>query len=443
MDAVLLLALLVSGQTASQPPPAAPPAEKAPGGLPPVERIPPDAPAPPDAVGTPEPPAEEPAAEEKKPEEPAEPEAPAAGPERGLFMQAVQGTYLGSALDAHKISISGWLSGTFTGSSANDFNLPMIWNYRANQLLLHQNWLRIDKPVDTASTSATFGFRSDTLLPGSSDYRFTLSRGLADYQLTTRNGGPEVYGYDPVQFYVEGYFPNVLKGLDVKLGRFYSPYGVESIEATGTPFKSLPFTFTFNPFIHTGLYTKLKLDDTWTLNNGIVTGADVFIDPAATPTYIGGIGWAPPNGRTTATFSVVLTGGRFDEVENLHNPQIFDIVVTHKVTERLNYTFNALAGYTYGVPNLGYAKWYGIVNYLSYTVNQQLTANTRFEVFDDVDGQRSGFKSVYTNATVGLLYKPKPWLWLRPELRVDHNDARPFEGKPTLGTAAMDVMFRW
>jgi hypothetical protein len=42
-----------------------------------------------------------------------------------------------------------------------------------------------------------------------------------------------------------------------------------------------------------------------------------------------------------------------------------------------------------------------------------------------------------------MTYKPKSWLWVRPELRLDHNDNRPFAGDPVLFTAALDVMVKW
>ncbi len=53
-------------------------------------------------------------------------------------------------------------------------------------------------------------------------------------------------------------------------------------------------------------------------------------------------------------------------------------------------------------------------------------ANERLEFFDDVQGQRTGFAGLYTAGTAGLTYKPRPWLWLRPEVRVDYNgESRP------------------
>ena len=97
-----------------------------------------------------------------------------------------------------------------------------------------------------------------------------------------------------MQFYAEGYFPHIGAGLDVKVGRFFAQFGQENIDTTQNYFASRSYTFIYDPFTHTGLLTTLKIDDTWSVQNGLCLGCDVFIDPAANPTYIGSIRWAPP-----------------------------------------------------------------------------------------------------------------------------------------------------
>jgi hypothetical protein len=373
---------------------------------------------------------------------PPAPTQPPPKPDRWPLMQALQGTWYGAVLDDDRVSVSGWTEGAFTASTGRRDNSPLGFNWRANDALLQQNWLRVERAVDDKATTPTWGFRSDTILPGS-DYRFTLPRGLLNGQLTADHGTANWYGVDPIQFYGELYLPQVGRGLDVKVGRFFALFGVESNDTTQNPFVSRAYTFIYNPFTHTGAVTTLKLDDAWSVQNGIVTGSDVFIDPAANPTYIGGVRWAPPTGPTSVLFEVILGKGRFDQAHNFHNPQIFDVVLTHKLSDRLTWTAEGLYGFTTDVPDVGFANWFGVINYLSYKLDPQVTANARLEFFDDVQGQRTGTPGLYTAATAGLTYKPQRWLWLRPEVRVDHNENRPFEGKPTLFTAAFDVVLRW
>src|SRR5262245_55175964 len=118
-------------------------------------------------------------------------QAPAA-PERWPLMAQLQGTYPGYLLDGEKMSVSGWTNASFTASSVPHEQLPMGFNYKANEFLLQQHWFRFEKRVDQSATTPTFGFRTDTFI--GSDYRFTVARGLFSGQLTANDGGPNIYG---------------------------------------------------------------------------------------------------------------------------------------------------------------------------------------------------------------------------------------------------------
>jgi Putative beta-barrel porin-2, OmpL-like. bbp2 len=357
-------------------------------------------------------------------------------------MRSLERTCAGEWLDRHKIAVYGWSDLSFTASTARGNQLPMGFNYEANQFLLQQNWLRVERAIDTGAEHPTYGFRLDTILPGS-DYRFTIARGLWDSQLTNNNGRPWRYGIDPVQFYGEAYLPGVGKGLDVKLGRFFAQFGAESIDTTQNYFVSRSYTFIYNPFTHTGLLTTLKLNDTWSVQNGLATGCDVFIDPVVNPTYIGSVKWAPPDDHASALLSVIICSGRFDREQDFHNPQIFDLVLARKLTDKAKWTFEGLYGFTTRVPGIGFANWFGLVNYLTHQLTDTLSATGRLEFFDDCQGQRTGTAGLYTAATAGVTWKPHKWLVVRPEVRFDYNNGRPFNGQRELFTAALDVILRW
>jgi len=368
---------------------------------------------------------------------------PASPASRTLLMRHLQGTYYGWLLDGNRVRLTGWTEAAFTASTDQIEQLPMVFNYRANQLLLQQNWLRIDRATDPNATEPTVGFRVDTILPGS-DYRFTVDRGLFDGQLTANNGQPNLYGFDPVQFYVETHIPQVAQGLSIKVGRFFAQFGFESIDTTQNPFLSRAYTFIYNPFTQTGVLTQVQLDEAWSMQNGLVLGSDVFIDPAATPTYIGSIKWAPPRGRTSVLCAVVLSDPRYDTRQEFNRPQIFDVVFSYKIDTRTTYTLDALYGYQRDVPQLGFADWFGLVQYINHQIGPRVAGNVRLEWFNDPSGQRTGSEGLYTALTAGLAYQPCPELLLRPEVRYDYNDqTRPFEGKKGLVTAALDLVLRW
>jgi Putative beta-barrel porin-2, OmpL-like. bbp2 len=378
------------------------------------------------------------------PTNPVPPASPAAPPDRWFIMRELQGTPAGAFLDANRLAVYGWTETSFTASSDAHENLPMGFNYKANQFLLQQNWLRIEQAVvTTGTTEPTFGFRSDNILPGS-DYRFTLARGIFNWQLTAAHGQPNTYGIDPIQFYGEAYFPTVARGMDVKVGRIFCQYGVETNDAVSNQLASHAYTFIYDPFTHTGVMTTTKLSEAWSFQAGLMLGNDVFIDKADNLTGMGSVKWVSPDKRDSALLSFIVDKGRFDQVHHFHNPEVLDLVYTHTINPRLNYNFEGLFGFTTNVPNIGTAEWFGVLNYLTYAFTPHLSGTTRLEFFDDFQGQRTGFPGLYSVLTAGLSYRPIKDVILRPEVRFDYNDqSRPFENKPYLFTATMDVIVRW
>jgi hypothetical protein len=378
------------------------------------------------------------------PPAPAAAPAPPAPPDRWLLMRAMQGTALGAGLDGERMQITGWADMSYTASSDEREQLPMGFNYRANRFLLQQNWLRIDRAVVTSGTTEpTFGFRSDSILPGS-DYRFTLARGLFSGQLTADIGRPALYGVDPIQFYAEAYFPTVAQGLDVKLGRCFCIYGVETNDAVSNYLASHAYAFIYDPFTHTGVLANVKLNSEWSVTAGLMLGSDVFIDPADELTFTGGAKWTQTGGRNSVLASVIVGPGRFNQSRNFNNPEVFDVVYTYAASTRFAYNMEALFGFQNNVPDIGTAYWWSVLNYFTSAFTPRLSGTTRLELFDDAQGERTGFRGLYAALTTGLNFRPVRDVVFRPELRYDYNtESRPFEGKHGLFTAAGDVIVRW
>src|SRR5262249_17660166 len=156
----------------------------------------------------------------------------------------------------------------------------------------------------------------------------------------------------------------------------------------------------------TGVMSTLKINDTWSVQNGLETGSDIFIDRPANPTYMGSVKWAPPNGPKSVLFSVILGKGPFVPANPFTNPQNFGLNYRNKFNDRLNYSFESLFGVQANVPDIGTATWFGILNYLTWTFSPRLTGTVRLEFFDDAQGQRTGFPGLYTALTAGLTFQP-------------------------------------
>ncbi len=106
-------------------------------------------------------------------------------------------------------------------------------------------------------------------------------------------------------------------------------------------------------------------------------------------------------------------------------PNLFTTVLTHKWTDDLTMvieadlaTVNQLAPLLPGMPE-GHASYYGLAGWFLYAFTDKVTGVARAEVFRDNNGLLTGFADNFYESTLGLIYKPFPWLWFRPETRFD------------------------
>lgn len=397
--------------------------------------------------------------------------APTPAPDRWLLMKALQGTWPGDVLDGNRLQVSGWLEGSFTAGTVGHNQLPLSFNYRADEPVLDQGWVRIERSVVTSGTTEpTFGFRSDWLF--GTDYRFTLARGIFNGQLTARNGEPAIYGVDPVEFYGEAYVPTVANGLDAKVGRFFAPFGTESVEAVSNPLLSHSYTFNATPFTQTGLLATLTLTPVWQIQGGIVLGGDIFLNPADQATVIAGLQWTQPGGRNTVKVITLLDSGRYDQASQQKNVNEVDVLWQHVIAQRqgdggttpiLTYNLEMVGGYETNLPDeaaangdvnhLGTATFLGVVNYLNYALSPRVVATARLEFFDDPQGFRTETapgataeeaRGLYTALTLGMTFKPLKDVMIQPEIRYDYNgESRPFNGQHGLLTSGVGVILRY
>jgi hypothetical protein len=367
-------------------------------------------------------------------------EAVAAAPEeKFLLQQLMESSPAGQTLAENGWKIYGWTQGSYNASSASRLNLPVPFIDQANTFSLNQNWLHIEKAIDTSKKEFQIGGVADLILPGT-DSRLTISRGLLDEQ--TRRG--DLYAIDLYQAYTDVFLPGLTEnGTTLRIGKFATFLEYEVVQGISNPFISRSYNFQYNPFTHTGILAINTVGD-WTLSNGIVLGNDNFIDPASRPTYIGQLKWAPKEGKSTLAFGTSITDPRFNAREAFAFYNVYNIQLTHKFTDKLTYVLDTSYSHMYDVPGVGFANWYGFANYLLYQWTDNLASNTRFELFDDAQGVRTGGKGLYTAITQGFTWKPKPWLYVMPELRYDYAArSRPFEGDHDLFTAALGFIVRW
>src|SRR6185295_17397180 len=115
------------------------------------------------------------------------------------------------------------------------------------------------------------------------------------------------YGYDLPQFYGNMYLPNVMDGLEIRVGRMFCPLGFESNEAVSTPMLSRSLTFTFSPFTHFGVMGILNLNSRWQLQAMAADGNDVWIGEASQQwRFVGKLKYESEDKRWDAAVSATL-----------------------------------------------------------------------------------------------------------------------------------------
>ena len=393
-------------------------------------------------------PTNEVAAEEKAAE-------PAAKDETKLLMN-----WLGTSESKNKVY--GWIQNSYTGNTngvpKNAQNFGVNPNFLANRWMGNQYYLIFERTVEQ-NDEINFGYRVDNLF--GNDWQFNHMQGLNQTSFQPNHFA----GYDPAQMYVEMHVPDKFlntKGIDIKGGRWYTLAGYEVVPATGRPLLSVPYMFNYGqPFTHFGALTTWHITDKFNLYNGAINGWDRWINTTYKWGYIGGFSWTFNEDKTNLAFTTIWgpnqfpsqlpgnqkfypTGyinvpsiaGRRNNGYAANDRVLFTTVLSHKWSDRLTQVMETDQSFEQNVPgarspvvngvvqngNSGGAGWYSFGNWFLYKITKdsdKLTGVWRSEIFRDNNGVRTGIATNYSEFTVGLIYKPKPYLWIRPEARYD------------------------
>jgi len=359
------------------------------------------------------------------------------------------------------LKAGGWVQFGATTNNRNPVNpptgsgnLPTGFNYRNDEFQLHQVYGYIEKEADTGGCGWAWGGRVDFVY--GDDYIFAQSIGLERHQTgaphwngTTGNGisGLARTGVAMPQAYVD----IARNDLTLRVGHFYGISGYEQVAAPGNFFYSHSYAMYAKPLTHTGALAIWTPSEQWTFQAGAVNGwdkTDALTDRTA---FLGGVTWKSCDGQTTiaATF---ISGNEDGTTGNItENRSLYSIVLDQKIGDRWEYVLEHLYGWDNKRVGAN-QEWYGVNQYLFYTLNDCWKVGTRFEWFRDDDGGRFLYASSgnYYQATLGLNWSPRPNIQFRPEVRYDWFDgtSRPNTGGPFANftktnqfTAAMDVIF--
>lgn len=367
----------------------------------------------------------------------------------------------------------GWLQQGFTANfdSPHDrVNFGTNFNWRANDYRLNQFYLVYENTLEH-DDKPNVGYRVDFV--AGHDSPFLVSNGLfsafTGFDRTSGFGvaGPNSFrqmnrvGIDLPQFFLETHLPSLItdKGIDIRVGRFYTLMGREVYPGKDTDFYSRTLeNIVGTPYTHTGILATVHATDTLDVVAGVVRGWDVFEDNNNSPSYHGAFVWNSCDKRYNWT-TAWITGpeqpgnnGNYRTVVTSYLTVLFGSQNQWRIATGGLYGVEANAAHDSATGKRYDAQWYDYSAHLFYTVDPRLTLGLRGEWFRDDDGARTaefnrpGFAASFYDVTLGLTYKPFQNLRIRPELRFDWTpDARPFNDQRDRFqiTAAVDMIWEF
>lgn len=326
------------------------------------------------------------------------------GCERKLFGTSCRG-----------VEVGGWMNLGY-----HNRNNP-LFNDRKAEANLHQAWLFVENAASRDSASWDIGYRIDSLygIDAQNVQAFGNSpTGAPDGWDNGWDNGS--YGFALPQLYMQ--FANDL--WDVKLGKFFSPFGFEGIAATDNFFYSRSFTrVNTEPFTLTGILGERRVTDNRSIILGATTGWDTGFENNSGGNIITGVRYQPSSFVDLAlTTSLGDTGYR-------RSGRLTSGVAQLQLTDALSYVFQA------DVLNLDTNQEFGIVQYLFRDINPCLALGARLEWWKS-DQFFTDTKSTY-NFTLGANYRKSANLTFRPELRFDWGAGAIDPGTPIVGIDAV------
>ena len=382
------------------------------------------------------------------------------------LMTAIYGGSNADWWQKSKIQIYGWGSFGMNISTSHDgpfANTPASYAVIANAIEPDQITLYFERQPDTVQTDHfDWGFRFTNLW--GEDYRFTTSKGIFSQQLLTvqKNGQQgQKYGYDPVMAYIDLYFPKVFEGLNVRIGRYVSLPDIEAQLAPNNYTYTHSLLYTYDCYTQDGIVGTFKISNHWTLQFGLSAGCDAApwtSDAKVTGTVCAAYTWHHGEDEIYNCANSI-NDGRYA----YNNLAAYYTTWYHKINKRWHTDTESWYQSESHTPNVNnpaaasllevgangaYCKYateltcfapeWAILNYVNVELGKKNFISIRNEFFDDLKGQRTGFKTRYDEQTVSWNHWIGTTVLLRPEVRYEHAfDATPYDS----GNKKTQLMF--
>jgi hypothetical protein len=347
------------------------------------------------------------------------------------LMGLLEAVGVGKPLEAANINLYGFVEGGYTYS----FNPPPggvitgnVFNTKQNRIVLDQADIAVERTVDITQNKFDIGGKIElTYGWDASSYH---SNGLFSYYKFHQ---PENQ-FDITQAYLDFAIP-VGSGLDIRVGKFVTLLGEESINPTANYLYSHSYLFGYAiPFTQTGILAKYNLNSAITLQAGVTRGWNQSRDDNnGVPDFLGQVAWTISK---ATSLTVNVSEGPQATDDNSDWWTVVDVILSQTVSDNLTVVGNADYGDAPHALGTTSAQWYGFAGYASLTLDPHATINFRAEAYDDNNGFTLGTGTniqVY-EATLGVAVTPLPDnaiaknFSIRPEVRYDYASHDYFNG---------------
>ena len=369
------------------------------------------------------------------------PDIGAENPSPPPLTQALYSGANGKAWQATGIQIYGWVNGGFNLSTSHASNAPAAYYARPNGGELDQIALYIERDPNTVQTDhVDWGFRLTNLY--GENFRYTITKGIFSHQLLVSNN---YMGYDPVMAYFDLYVPKVAQGMNIRVGRYISLPDIEAQLAPNNYTYSHSLLYSYDAYTQTGINTTTMFNFNWMLQVGISAGNDVapWQPHDAKPTLNTCLRWTSTSGNDNLYPCLnSLNDGKYayNNVQSIYNTWYHKFNATwHTDTEwwymwekDVPNVLNPAAAHLLETNANGamcdspkqltcFAPEWAVVNYLEKELSRRDYISIRNEYFDDIKGQRTGFKTRYTEHLLGWGHWIGTTITIRPELRFERS----------------------
>jgi hypothetical protein len=367
----------------------------------------------------------------------------------------------GEGWKASRVQVYGWINPGLNFSTSDKSNLPLGYNFYPNRVELDQFVTYVERVPDTVQQdNVDWGFRVGNMY--GIDYHFTTAKGWFSQQLLSEN---RQYGDDLLMAYTDVYFPKVADGMNIRVGRYISVPDIEAQLAVNNYDYSHSMLFSYDPFTQTGVITTVKLNDRWLFNLGLSAGNDIapWVE-GAKPSLTACVSYTFNNGNDMVyPCASGINSGKYA----YNNVQLFVTTWYHKFGPTWHMATESYYEYERDVPSIFgpihpepnangaycasgqircFAGEWAAVNYLQKTLSKSDYLSIRTDLLDDSKGQRTGYKTLYSEHTLMWGHWISDLITIRPEVRFDHAYDMPafnLGTKENQFTFALDVIVRY